>query len=83
MRRRLEHVAEAHTNAAALTVLAAGVGGLLTALAILGPRRLKREIAYQRWRRSRLPQAHASRDRVRHGAPEDRRAPSSGSAQRA
>ncbi len=52
-------------NAAAITVLAAGAGGLLAWLALLGPRRLKREMAYQRWRRLRPPQAHASRDRVR------------------
>ncbi len=41
---------------ASLVVLSAGVGGMLVWVGVLGQDWLRRELAYQRWRRLRTPQ---------------------------
>ena len=41
---------------AGLVVLSAGAGGMLVWLGVLGQDWLRRELAYQRWRRLRIPQ---------------------------
>ena len=48
--------AENPMKKAGLVVLSAGVGGMLVWVGVLGQDWLRRELAYQRWRRLRTPQ---------------------------
>lgn len=49
-------IAEDPMKKASLVVLSAGVGGMLVWVGVLGQDWLRRELAYQRWRRLRTPQ---------------------------